>query len=52
MKLGKLVAENHGLDVDKKLHPRLLLLTECFVTYSRVLLTCSPWSSPEIAVLA
>jgi hypothetical protein len=38
--LGNLMAENHGLDVDKESHPRLLMLTEWLVTHSRVLLPC------------
>jgi hypothetical protein len=33
------MAENHGLDVDDGLHPRLLTLTDGSLTYIRVLLT-------------
>jgi hypothetical protein len=38
------MAENHGIDVDKDSHPRLLTLTKCLATYSKVLYTCSPGS--------
>jgi hypothetical protein len=32
MELGNPVAENHGLDVDKESHPRVLMLTKWLVT--------------------
>jgi hypothetical protein len=37
--LGNLMAENHGLVVDRASHPRLVILTERLVTHSRVSLT-------------
>jgi hypothetical protein len=35
MELGNLIAENHGLDIDKESHPKVLMLTEWLVTYIR-----------------
>jgi hypothetical protein len=40
IKLGNPITESHGLNIDKKSHPRLLMLTEWLGTHSRVLLTC------------
>jgi hypothetical protein len=36
IKLGKSVTESHGLDINKKSHPRLLMLTEWLGTHCRV----------------
>jgi hypothetical protein len=36
IKLGHPMAESHGLDIDKKSHPRLLMLTEWLGTHRRV----------------
>jgi hypothetical protein len=44
--LGNL-AENHGLDVDKESHPRLLMLTEWFVTEGKVLTDLQPLKSTQ-----
>jgi hypothetical protein len=35
IKLGNPMTESHGLDIDKKSHPRLLMLTEWLGTHGR-----------------
>jgi hypothetical protein len=37
IKLGNPMSESHGLDIDKKSHPRLLMLTEWLGSHSRVI---------------
>jgi hypothetical protein len=37
IKLRNPMTESHGLDTDKKSHPRLLMLTEWLETHSRVI---------------
>jgi hypothetical protein len=48
VELRNLTSKNHGSDVDKGSHPRLLTSTHGTVTYSRIPPTCSQWSSPKI----
>jgi hypothetical protein len=37
IKLGNPMSESHGLAIDKKSHPRLLMLTEWLGSHSRVI---------------
>jgi hypothetical protein len=36
IKLGNPITESHGLDLDEKSHPRLLMLAEWLGKYSRI----------------
>jgi hypothetical protein len=38
IKLGNPMSESHGLAIDKKSHPRLLMLTEWLGTHSRAVI--------------
>jgi hypothetical protein len=38
IKSGNPVIDSHGLDIDKKFHPRVLMLTEWLGTHSRVVI--------------